>query len=126
MKSKMVENYINVLTKYVDFTGRAGRREYWLFVLANLLIGFFLGLMLGTVSGAAGVPAGSLSWIINVYQLAVLLPSIFVGVRRLHDTGRSGWWLLIVFIPIIGALILIVWYVQDSDSGSNQYGPRPR
>jgi uncharacterized membrane protein YhaH (DUF805 family) len=118
----MIENYINVLKKYVDFTGRARRREYWLFFLANLIIGFVLGFVLGI----ADVPAESLSWILSVYQLAVFLPSLFVGVRRLHDTGRSGWWLLIALIPVIGAIILIVWYVQDSELGSNQYGPYPK
>ncbi len=62
----------------------------------------------------------------NLYMLAVLLPSLAVGVRRLHDTDRSGWWLLIVFVPIIGAIVLLVFMVQDSQPSENQYGPKPK
>ncbi len=109
--------YLQVLKKYAVFGGRARRMEYWYFMLFNIII------------------AAALSWIDNLvgtyvlsglYSLAVLLPEIGVGVRRLHDTGRSGWWLLIGLIPLIGTIILIIYFVYDSQEGTNQYGPSPK
>jgi len=113
-----MEWYLTVLKKYAEFSGRARRKEYWFFVLFNIIISFVLGLVDGFV-GLGGVLGG-------IYALAVLIPSIAVGVRRLHDTGRSGWWLLIGLVPIIGLIVLIVFMVGDSESGSNQYGPNPK
>ena len=109
--------YMAVLKKYADFSGRARRREYWMFVLINFLIGCALGVIGALVHGLV-----FLSW---VYSLAVLVPSIAVSVRRLHDTGRSGWWLLIGLIPLIGALILLYWFCQPSAQGANEYGEVP-
>ena len=77
--------------------------------------------VIGTYNADAGL--GLLS---GIYTLAVLIPSVAVGVRRLHDTDRSGWWLLIVLIPIIGAIVLFVFVVQDSKPGENQYGSNPK
>jgi uncharacterized membrane protein YhaH (DUF805 family) len=113
-----MEWYLAVLKKYADFSGRARRREYWMFVLVNLVISCVLA-GLAYVSSAFNV----LSWI---YTVAVLVPSFAVGTRRLHDTGRSGWWWLIGLIPLIGAIILIVFFCQDSAPGDNQYGPNPK
>lgn len=110
--------YIDVLKKYAVFSGRARRMEYWMFVLFNLIIAFVLGF----VEGMVGSP-GILSMI---YSLAVLVPSIAVSMRRLHDIGRTGWWLLIAFVPLIGAVVLLVFMVLDSQPGSNQYGPNPK
>ncbi|MDR1053508.1 MAG: DUF805 domain-containing protein [Planctomycetaceae bacterium] len=116
----MIANYIEVLKKYVVFTGRARRREYWLFILANLIIGFVLGFILGLagIPEAANVAGG-------VYNLAVLLPTIAVGIRRLHDTGRSGWFYLLILVPLVN-IILIVWFCQDSDRNANEYGACPK
>ncbi|MCK7594540.1 DUF805 domain-containing protein [Pseudomarimonas salicorniae] len=115
--------YLEVLKKYAVFSGRARRKEYWMFVLFNIIIAFVLGIIDGvlglTTEGGMGILGG-------LYSLAVLLPSIAVGVRRLHDTGRTGWWLLIAFIPLIGAIVLIVFFVLDSQPGSNEYGPNPK
>ncbi len=113
-----MEWYLAALKKYADFSGRARRREYWMFVLVNLVISCVLA-GLGYVSNAFNV----LSYI---YALAVLVPSFAVGWRRLHDTGRSGWWMLIGLIPLVGAIILIVFFLQDGAPGDNQYGPNPK
>ncbi len=110
--------YIDVLKKYAVFVGRAHRQEYWMFVLFSIII----SLVLSAVEGVLGVP-GILS---IIYGLGVLVPSIAVGVRRLHDTDRSGWWLLVSLVPILGIIILLVFLVQDSKPGSNQYGANPK
>ena len=115
--------YFAVLKKYAVFNGRARRKEYWMFFLCNLIIGFLLGI----IEGILGISSqGDQSILANIYMLAVLLPSLAVGARRLHDTNRSGWWLLISFVPIIGAIVLLVFLVQDSQAGQNQYGPSPK
>jgi uncharacterized membrane protein YhaH (DUF805 family) len=116
--------YLDVLKKYAVFDGRARRTEFWMFFLFNVIVGFVLNII-DNVSGLAkamnGVgPLGTL------YFLAVLVPYLAVGARRLHDTNRSGWWLLLLLIPCIGAIILLIWFVQDSDPGTNAYGPNPK
>jgi uncharacterized membrane protein YhaH (DUF805 family) len=110
--------YLEVLKKYAVFTGRAHRTEYWMFFLFNIIIGIVLGIIEGIFGGPGILGA--------LYGLAVLVPGIAVGVRRLHDTNRTGWWLLIGLIPIIGIIVLIVFFVQDSQPGENQYGPNPK
>ena len=115
--------YLEVLKKYAVFSGRARRKEYWYFVLFNVIIGFVLGL----IEGALGLfPDSPQSILSSLYSLAVLLPGIGVSIRRLHDTSRSGWWLLIALVPIIGAIVLLVFMVQDSATDENQYGPNPK
>jgi len=109
--------YVDVLKKYTVFTGRARRKEYWMFALFNFLIGIGISI----IEGILGT-----NIIYIVYCLAIFLPSIAVGIRRLHDTGRSGWWLLIGLIPLIGAIVLIIFFVQDSQKETNQYGPCPK
>jgi len=114
-----MEWYLTALQKYAVFGGRARRKEYWYFVLFNFLISLILGFIDGllglTLEGGLGVLGG-------IYSLAVLIPGIAVTIRRLHDTGRSGWWLLLVFIPLVGPIILIVFLVGGSQPGTNQYG----
>lgn len=116
--------YLQVLKKYAVFTGRARRREYWFFVLFNIIVSIALAVidgMMGSFSGGAGM--GLLG---GLYALGVLIPSIAVSVRRLHDTDRSGWWLLILLIPLIGAIVLLVFMLQDSRPGVNRYGENPK
>lgn len=110
--------YLKALKNYVGFQGRARRKEYWMFVLFNIIIAVILSIV-QTVAGIDPI-------LTAIYSLVILLPSLAVTVRRLHDTGRSGWWYFINFIPIIGGIILLVFTCQDSQSGSNQYGPIPR
>jgi uncharacterized membrane protein YhaH (DUF805 family) len=111
------------LEKYVGFSGRARRSEYWYFVLFTLIVSMVAGILdgiLGTMDDDTNVGV-----IGSIASLALLLPSIAVAIRRLHDTSRSGWWILIGLIPIVGWIILIVFYVQDSH-GDNTYGPSPK
>lgn len=107
------QNYVNVLKNYVTFTGRANRPEYWYFVLVN----FIVSLLIGIVSVMVHSPVIS-----NIYSLAVFLPSLAVSVRRLHDTDRSGWWLLISLVPFIGFIVLIVAFVQKGTEKENRFG----
>ncbi len=110
--------YLEVLRKYAVFAGRAQRKEYWMFVLFN----FIIVIVLWSLEAIAGGP-GILP---NLYNLAVLVPSLAVAVRRLHDIDRTGWWLLIMLIPIVGAIVLLIFLVQDSQEGENEYGPNPK
>lgn len=103
--------------KYAFFTGRARRSEFWYFALFNLIVSMGLGMV------DAFLDLGFLS---GLYGLVALIPSLAVGVRRLHDTGKSGWWLLVSFVPFIGWVILIYFMVQDSQPFDNQYGPNPK
>lgn len=115
--------YVDVLKKYAVFDGRATRREFWMFTLWNIIISIALGIVLGIIASATGSNTISLlSW---VYTLGVFLPSLGVSIRRLHDTSRSGWWVLIGIIPIIGFIIFIIFAAQDSQP-DNQYGPNPK
>ncbi|MBL6955981.1 MAG: DUF805 domain-containing protein [Chlorobium phaeobacteroides] len=116
--------YLDVLKKYAVFSGRARRKEYWYFYLFNTIIEVALMLvdyMVGWYSIEGGI--GVLS---AIYVLGIMIPGIAVSIRRLHDTGRSGWWLLIGLIPFIGAIVLLVFMVQDSKPGENEYGPNPK
>ena len=116
--------YLEVLKKYAVFSGRARRKEYWLFFLFSILISIVLT-VLDTVTGSYNAHWG-VGLLSGIYALAVLIPSIAVSVRRLHDTDRTGWWLLIGLVPIIGVIVLLVFMVLDSQQGENQYGPNPK
>ena len=109
--------YTDVLKKYAVFSGRAGRQEYWMFFLYNLIFAIVAFILDKTIS---------IGYFGALYGFAVFIPSLAVSVRRLHDTGRSGWWLLIDFVPFVGGIILIVFLVLDSQPGDNQYGPNPK
>ena len=114
--------YIKVLKQYFDFSGRARRKEYWLFALINLLISLGFSIIdgiTGTMDSDTGY--GLLS---GLYALAVFIPTLAVAVRRLHDTSRSGWWLLILFVPLIGLIVLLVFLCQSSHP-DNAYGEAP-
>ena len=115
----MIEYFKLALSKYAQFTGRSRRSEYWYFQLVNILIGIAVG-MLGAVIGDS--IANSLS---SLVSLALFIPGLAVAVRRLHDTGRSGWWLLIALTGI-GIFVLLYWFAQDSAPGANEYGPNPK
>ncbi|RYB90471.1 DUF805 domain-containing protein [Nocardioides oleivorans] len=111
------------LNKYADFNGRARRSEYWWFVLFGLIVSIIASILdnvLGTDFGSGNGLIGTIA------SLALLVPNLAVGARRLHDTGRSGWLQLLWIIPIIGWIILIVWFASDSKPGDNQYGPNPK
>lgn len=115
----MIDYFKLALSKYAQFTGRSRRSEYWYFFLVNILISYGLTI-LGAVTeiGIFGILGGLAS-------LALLIPGIAVAVRRMHDVGRSGWWLLIGLIPLAG-LVVLYWAVSDSQPGANQWGPNPK
>jgi uncharacterized membrane protein YhaH (DUF805 family) len=116
--------YLVVLKKYAVFNGRARRKEYWYFFLFNILISIVLGVIDGMTGSFS--PESGMGLLSGIYMLAVLIPGIAVAVRRLHDTSRTGWWLLISLIPLIGAIVLIVFLVSDSKPEENQYGVNPK
>ena len=115
--------YIDAWKNYVNFQGRARRKAYWMFALFNIIA----IIVLGVIEGAIGLSGQSGYGILTgLYSLAIILPGLAVAVRRLHDTGRSGWWILIGLVPLVGPIVLLVFFVQDSQPGSNQYGPNPK
>lgn len=116
--------YVEVLKKYTVFEGRASRSEFWYFTLVNMIVFLICGILdqvLFSELNALVTPVFT-----SIYFLAILLPAIGVHIRRLHDTGRTGWWLLLNFIPFIGFIVLFIFYVTDSDPGLNKYGPNPK
>lgn len=115
--------YVDVLKKYVVFNGRARRKEFWMFTLFNVIISIVLNVVDRAIGTDSSAGTGLLG---GIYTLLVLLPSLGVTVRRLHDTDRSGWWILIGLIPIVGAIILLVFNVQEGTAGENSHGPDPK
>lgn len=116
--------YLLALKKYADFNGRARRKEYWMFFLFSIIFAI-AAMILDNLLGLNfdPIPYGT---IYMLYTLGTLIPSIAVGVRRLHDIGKSGWMILVSLIPFIGFIWLIVLFVTDSQPGSNEYGPNPK
>ena len=113
-----MDYYTGVLKKYADFSGRARRAEYWMFALINFVIGIVLAIVDG-ILGTGGMVG-------LIYSVGVFIPSLAVLARRLHDTNRSGWWMLIALIPILGWIAILIFLTQDSTPGDNKYGPNPK
>lgn len=116
--------WLTAMKKYVDFSGRARRKEYWMFTLFNiifLIAALVLDLLLGSVSEDLGY-----GLFYSLFSLGILLPTWSVTVRRLHDVGKSGWWIFISLIPILGGLWLLILTVTDGQAGDNQYGANPK
>lgn len=132
--------FIKCLKNYATFKGRARLKEYWMFTLIYMMILFILGILMGItgpetyfdeqtysmVTAESGTTYIIISILFTIFSLATVLPAIAVTVRRLHDTGKSGWWYFINFIPFIGAFILLVFLVLDGEVNENQYGPNPK
>lgn len=117
--------YTKVWKQFGDFSGRARRREYWWFNFVNWIVVvaiYFLAMYTSPTEG----PSGFWLVIMVVYLLAVMIPGLAVTVRRLHDTGKSGWWILINFVPYLGAFVLFIFTVLDSSPGPNDYGSNPK
>ncbi|MCP1122685.1 DUF805 domain-containing protein [Bacillus sp. 3103sda1] len=110
--------YLQAFKNYAGFQGRARRKEYWMFFLINLIVTIILEILVA-VSFVFLIP-------FLLYALAIILPSLAVGARRLHDTGRSGWWQLLSLIPVVGGIVLIIFFCQDSEEYDNKYGPYPK
>lgn len=115
--------YIKALKKYAVFTGRARRKEYWMFFLFNLIFGLVASLLDMVIFS---MPFSGYGPVFVVYGVAVLVPGLAVAVRRLHDVGKSGWYYLIILIPIAGAIWFLVLTCTDSQTGDNKYGPNPK
>lgn len=111
-----MEWYLAVLKKYAEFSGRAGRREYWMFFLINFAISIGVSMLANMADFAQ---------LASLYSLAVMIPGLAVGVRKLHDIGKSGWMLLVSLIPLIGWIWVIVLLATPGDPAENQYGPVP-
>ena len=138
-----MEWYIKVLKNYANFKGRARRKEYWMFVLINVIIYIAFMILIIIIEVISGVIYVSdlkiiitslmtlftvtpFSVILSLYVLAILVPSLAVSVRRLHDIGKSGWFILISLIPIVGSIILLVWACQEGMPEANEYGENPK
>lgn len=111
--------YISVLKKYAVFEGRARRAEFWYFALFNIIVGFIINIISGLFGDKYGIMG-------IIYQIGVIVPSIAVAARRLHDINKSGWWQLIGLIPLIGWIWYLVLVCTDSDVGDNRFGPNPK
>ncbi|MET9696455.1 DUF805 domain-containing protein [Streptomyces sp. NPDC006529] len=110
--------YTDVLKRYIDFSGRSRRQEYWMFVLFNMIALIIVAVVDNLL--------GTYPLLYGIYALAVLLPGLGVAVRRLHDTGKSGWWMLIALIPLVGGIWLLVLMASEGNPQPNQYGPNPK
>lgn len=113
----MVEAYKKFLTNYANFNGRSTRSDYWYVVLANFLIGFVIGFVGGILN--LGTVVTTIS---SVYSLAILVPSLALAVRRLHDINKSGWYYFMALIPVVGLIILLVYFCTPSVNENNRYG----
>lgn len=111
--------YLKVLKQYADFDGRARRTEYWMYTLFNSIIGGII--VAGIIMQVTGFVI-----LFYIYQLFVIIPSLAVAVRRLHDIGKSGWNYLFSLIPLVGTILLLVWFCTDSQSGPNKWGENPK
>jgi len=119
--------YIKVLKQYADFSGRARRKEFWMFALFNFLIALALALIMGFGTASKSSGLATIGIILYVgYALSIIIPSLAVCVRRLHDVGRSGWWYFINFVPFVGVIILLIWFCTDSQEGENKWGANPK
>lgn len=122
----MFDYFKLALNRYAQFSGRSRRSEYWYFQLVQVVIAFAI-VMVGGLLAAASETLFNLSMIAYViFALAMIIPSIAALVRRLHDTGRSGWYYFIALVPIAGPIVLLVWLASDGTPGTNQYGPNPK
>ncbi len=113
--------YLAVLKKYACFSGRARRKEYWMFFLFNMIFAIAIGIL-----SAVPTIGGFFRILAIIYPLALLIPGLAVTVRRLHDSGKSGWYILISLIPFVGSILLLVAVCKDSQLGENQYGECPK
>ena len=129
----MLDWMLMPLRRYAEFTGRSRRKEYWMFALFNVIvmiglaaIGGMLGAFSPDSSGGMSTGSGLLFGLFGIYGLAIIVPSIAVQVRRFHDQDKSGWFVLLGFIPYLGGLIVFVFMLLDGTKGDNQYGADPK
>lgn len=116
--------YLGAFRKYFDFNGRAGREEFWYFFLFNMIVSVVLVIIDASMLGAN--QKMTFAMLSLIYVAVVFLPSLGVSIRRLHDIGRSGWWLLIGLVPLVGTIVLLVFWVSDGNPNENVYGANPK
>lgn len=114
----MLQYYMDFWTNYVNFSGRSRRAAFWYVILMNIVIGFVMGILIAVSS--------IFVYLYYLYGLAIIVPMIALWVRRLHDIGKAGWWVLLDFIPLVGPIILLIWACRAGDYGDNLYGPDPK
>lgn len=113
------------LKRYADFSGRSRRKEYWMFFLLIIIAAVVIGMVEG-VLGLAGMVGGVYGPLTTVFLLGIIVPSIAVQVRRFHDQDKSGWWVLLGFVPLIGGIAVLVFMCLEGTQGENQYGADPK
>ena len=116
--------YLKCWKQYADFSGRARRKEYWMFVLFNIIVAIIAGIIdgvLGLINPEIGFGVFG-----GLYSLAAFIPGLAVSVRRLHDIGKSGWYYLLGLIPLLGAIVLLVWFCTEGEHGANKWGEDPK
>jgi len=119
-------DFLNAMKKYAVFTGRARRREFWMFQLFYFLLSLpfiVIDVLLGASGDGQHTPILLLT---SLFSLAMILPSFAVNIRRLHDVGRSGWWCFLGLIPLVGPITIFIFHVEDSQSGRNKWGDSPK
>lgn len=118
--------YLKCLKQYFDFSGRARRKEYWLFCLFNVIIAYILSVIDSAIGLKFPVGIVELGILGVIYSLLLFIPGLAVCVRRLHDIGKSGWFYLIGLIPLVGAIILLIWFCKEGEHKTNKWGPDPK
>ena len=118
--------YLKCLKQYFDFSGRARRKEYWMFCLFNLIIAYILNVIDSAIGLTFPVGIVELGILGVIYSLLLFIPGLAVGVRRLHDIGKSGWFYLIGLIPLVGAIIVLIWFCKEGEHKTNKWGPDPK
>ena len=113
------------LRRYAEFSGRSQRKEYWMYTLGLIIVYVVVGFVEG-ILGLTGMIGGAYGPLTALLLLGTLIPGIALGIRRLHDIDKSGWWLLIAFVPLIGSLVLLYFFVTDGTAGPNQFGADPK
>ena len=121
LKGKYMNYFIEcITTKYADFSGRARRQEYWMFALFYVLLYIIISFVV------SAFPESVASLVLLAFVLGLFIPCLSALVRRLHDTGRSGWWVLLQIIPVIGPIVIFIFCVLDGEPTDNEYGPNPK
>ncbi|MFP8780427.1 DUF805 domain-containing protein [Hydrogenophaga sp. RWCD_12] len=122
-----MNHFISVWKNSFNYGGRARRKEYWMFALFNMIAVVFLSVLGSLIPGGSSQPVLWLTaWLPMIYMIASMIPTLAVSVRRMHDTSRSGWWLLINFVPLIGGIWFFVLTVLDSKPETNDWGASPK
>lgn len=115
------------LRRYAEFSGRSRRKEYWMFVLFTILVGAALAIVAWLLGGLSGPePSGLFLGLLGIYALALIVPSIAVQIRRMHDQDKSGWFVLLGFIPYVGGLVMLVFMCIEGTRGPNRFGADPK